>query len=177
MFASHLRRLLLWIVIIVFVASVPCYASPGSAQEPAAIGGTSSLAQHAMIHHFRQSRDPGLLAEQLLAADLYRRRVHTETIVSTVASKRREWARLRRSAVTGQWTAEEYLKTTTRLLGRAATQIAGAGGTGVEVANLAIFKVSPRVYTWGSNGSASTGRRSGSSRRTPGTSPVQPPPA
>ena len=118
-----------------------CLPQPGVAQQSPNARDTRTrlLAKHAMVHEYRQSRDPGLLAEQLYALHLYRQQVPPQEIVTRALAKRRDWTRLRRAALYGDWHANDYGKTATRLIGRAATQWLGAGGIGVELANLAIL--------------------------------------
>ena len=99
-------------------------------QQPAA-----SLPREAMVHHFRQTKDPGLLMEQLYAMNLYDQNIAREDIVARTLEKRREWTRLRQAGLHGEWNASEYAATLTRLLGRAASQTVGLGSMGVEAAN------------------------------------------
>ena len=94
---------------------------------------------HAMAYHFRKTRDPGLLAEQFFSIKLYREGKRHREIVRRTLDKRREWRRLRQAALTGEWSASEKAKTVTRAFGRLASQLSGAGSTGVEAANLGIL--------------------------------------
>ena len=97
------------------------------------------LAKEAMIHHFRQTRDPGLILEQVYSAQLFfRGKLKHEEIVRLTLEKRRDWNRLRETGLEGQWHASEKGKTLLRAAGRMATQLVGAGGTGVEAANMVI---------------------------------------
>ena len=95
-----------------------------------------SLARAAMVYQFRQTRDPGLLAEQVYALDLYMNGVPSDDIVKRTIAKRQEWARLKETAIRGDYRASEFGKTIARAFGRIATQRLGLGGSGVEVVNL-----------------------------------------
>ena len=97
-----------------------------------------SLARSAMIYHFRKTKDPGLLAEQVFSANLYRTGLSAHEIVIQTLEKRREWARLRRAASTGEWHTSEKGKAVVRALGRTASHLMNAGSVGVEAANMAI---------------------------------------
>ena len=97
------------------------------------------VAKEAMIHEFRRTNDPGLLAQQFYALHLTRQGVPSDEVVRQVLLKRREWSRLRQAGTQADWSSSEYGKTIVRLVGRAVTQYFGAGGTGVEGANLAIL--------------------------------------
>ena len=110
--------------------------------------GTSSVYQdkvaeavvvHAMAYQLRKTKDPGLLAEQFFSLKLYREGKGHNEIVDRTMAKRREWGQLRQAALTGEWSASEKAKTVTRAFGRIATQLFGAGSTGVEAANLGIL--------------------------------------
>ena len=126
----------------VLVSATPGFIpTPADAQDvPITTPSTPSLlAREAMAYHFRVTKDPGFLAEQLYAATLHRQDVPPDEIRQRTLAKRRDWERLRREAIHGEWHANPYGQTITRLLGRAATHFRGAGGTGVEIANLAIL--------------------------------------
>lgn len=123
------------------------FAHGTTAQEPPAGGprlagpprtDLAAVPKAAMVHHFRSTGDPGLLVEQMYAADLLADGLAPDTIIERVLAKRREWNRMRNVVSTGEWTANEYGKTIVRGLARYASHRLGAGGTGVEFANLGI---------------------------------------
>ncbi len=110
----------------------------GLAQDAVPRVGRSNLAKAAMIHRYRATRDPGMLAEQLFVVNLHKQGVPHDDIVQRTIMKRQEWDRLRATAMSGDWEASERGKITARLLGRAATQLINFGGMGVEISNLGI---------------------------------------
>lgn len=97
------------------------------------------LARAAMAWHYRQTRDPGLLAEQMFAEELYYQDASHEEIVNRTLAKRREWAALKETATTGVWRADKYATAAVRGLGRLASSYLQGGSVGVEVANLGIM--------------------------------------
>ena len=96
-------------------------------------------AREAMVWDYRRTQDPGSLAEQMLAEELFNRGVPHEGIVDQVLAKRREWAALKETATTGAWHADKYATVAARGLGRLASHYLGGGGVGVEVADLMIM--------------------------------------
>ena len=96
------------------------------------------LAREAMIHHSRQTKDPGHLLEQAYSAALFHQKLPHDEIVRRTIEKRREWKALRRTGLEGEWRTSEKGKTLIRAIGRIATQPIGWGSTGVEGANMVI---------------------------------------
>ena len=96
-------------------------------------------AREAMVWDYRRTQDPGSLAEQMLAEELFNRGVPHEEIVDQVLTKRREWAELKETATTGAWRSGKYATVAVRGLGRLASHYLGGGSVGVEAANLLIF--------------------------------------
>ena len=141
MFAISTPHQMTTVAATTLVTAVLMLADLHAAQvsSPPPVPASPSLAHEAMVFHVRATNDPSLLAEQLYAATLHRQGVSPSDIVQRTLVKRREWARLRREGIQGEWNINPYGQTVIRLLGRAATQLADAGGTGVELANLGLL--------------------------------------
>lgn len=97
------------------------------------------LAHAAMAWHYRKTRDPSLLLEQMYAEELYHEGASHEEIVNRTLAKRREWAALKETATTGEWRANKYVEAAVRGIGRWASHLLHAGGVGVEAADIGIM--------------------------------------
>lgn len=97
--------------------------------------GRVNWAKEAMVYKYRSNGHIGILKEQLLAIHQYQKGISPKDIRADILRLRRKRADDRK-ALAGDWQANEYLKTTSRLVGRIASQAMRAGSVGVEFANL-----------------------------------------
>ena len=122
--------------ITITLATLFSNAAQGASHEGESV--RQSLAAEAMAYDYRRNKDHGRLMEQVLLVKLHAKGVSQKDIVAQVLTKRREWARLQRTVMTGDWRVERVYGTLTRAVGRIATQIGGGGSTGVEAADLIV---------------------------------------